>query len=118
MLLKNVIQAIPTYAMSVFSLPLGLCKDLETAMNGYWWGCEGERGGGIRWRSWNVLCQPKKVGGMGFRSIKNFNLALLGKQAWRFIQYPNSLMTKIYKAKYFPKTSFFEAKLGNNPSFI
>ncbi|XP_019167808.1 PREDICTED: uncharacterized protein LOC109163513 [Ipomoea nil] len=36
-LLKNVIQAMPSYAMMVFLLPTGLCKDIETLMTEYWW---------------------------------------------------------------------------------
>lgn len=31
---------------------------------------------------------------------------------------PNSLVSKIYKAKYFPNGTFLDAQLGNNPSFI
>lgn len=34
-LLKNVIQAMPSYAMMVFLLPVGLCKEIETIMNDY-----------------------------------------------------------------------------------
>lgn len=58
-LVKNVIQSIPTYAMSVFLLPIELCKEIERAMNGFWWGCEGSSKRGIRWKSWKDLCVPK-----------------------------------------------------------
>jgi hypothetical protein len=37
-LLKAVIQAIPTYSMSIFLLPIGLCKDLNKIMQSFWWG--------------------------------------------------------------------------------
>ena len=46
-----------------------------------------------------------------------YNLSLLVKQGWRVLTCPDSLFARIYKAKYFPSTSFLEAKMGSNPSY-
>ena len=72
----------------------------------------------IHWINWEWLCEPKKKGGMGFRNINAFNLAMLAKQAWRLLNQQNSLFFRVYKARYFPMCSFLEAKLGSNPSYV
>ena len=58
------------------------------------------------------------MGGMGFRDIQAFNLALLAKQAWRLIHNTHSLFYRVYKARYFPNCSFMDTGLGNNPSYF
>ncbi|KAK4438731.1 putative mitochondrial protein [Sesamum alatum] len=62
------------------------------------------------------MSKPKSVGGVGFRNLSTFNDALLAKKAWRLIQNPNSLVSRVFEAKYFPRTEFFHAKLGSRPS--
>lgn len=54
---------------------------------------------------------------MGFKILRDFNLAMLAKQAWRFLIYPNSLVSKCYKAKYYPNSEVLQANIGNNPSY-
>ncbi|XP_031099793.1 uncharacterized protein LOC116003991 [Ipomoea triloba] len=117
-LIKNVLHAIPTFAMSIFLLPVETCNGIELAMNKFWWKGDVDSNRGINWKKWQDLCKPKSFGGMGFRKIREFNIALLGKQAWRFIQFPDSLVSRVFKAKYFNNTSFLEAKLGSNSSFV
>lgn len=91
-LIKNVHQAVPNYAMSVFLLPLKTTREIDRVLNGYWWGCEGERSKGIRWMCWEALCVPKKWGGMGFRRLRDINISMLAKQTWRLIHTPISLL--------------------------
>lgn len=45
-------------------------------------------------------------GGLDFQNLKNFNLAFLAKQGWRLVQEEDSLLHKIYKARYFLKGNF------------
>uniref|UniRef100_A0A803NGT2 Reverse transcriptase domain-containing protein n=1 Tax=Cannabis sativa TaxID=3483 RepID=A0A803NGT2_CANSA len=116
-LLKTVAQAFPSYAMSVFLLPLETCHGLESLMSKFWWQSSKNKQG-VSWVSWKKMCKHKSFGGLGFRDFRNYNLALLGKQAWRLLTAQSSLVTKIYKARYFPNDNFLNANVGNNPSFI
>jgi hypothetical protein len=115
-LIKAVVQAIPTYSMSIFLLPTELCKELNRVMQNFWWSHK-ENDKKIHWMSWEKLGRAKDQGGLGFRDIVCFNKALLAKQCWRLMQYPESLAAKIIKAKYFFNGSFMSANLGNRPSY-
>lgn len=68
--------------------------------------------------SWDRMCEKKSKGGLGFRKLRDFNIALLGKQDWRLMVKPNSLVGRIYRARYYPRGSFLTAKVGGNPSYI
>ena len=116
-LLKTVAQAVLTFVMSVLLLPLGVCHDIEKVLNSFWWGSKKTGGRGISWLRWDRLCIPKMGGGLGFRKLHDFNLALLGKQGWKFVTNPSSLVSQIYQARYYPNSSFFKANLGSNPSY-
>ncbi|XP_019153836.1 PREDICTED: uncharacterized protein LOC109150382 [Ipomoea nil] len=114
-LLKSAAQSMPTFSISVFLLPMNTCTAIEKAMNRYWWRSKDDQG--IHWKAWDKLCIPKKYGGLGFKELHAFNLAMLGKQAWRLLTKPESLVSRIYKARYYPKGTFFDACIGNNPSY-
>lgn len=61
------------------------------------------------------LYESKKNGGLGMRNLSIFNKAFLSKQAW--IKFPDSLMAKTLKNKYFPHSSFMEVKVSPIASY-
>ncbi|KAJ9558242.1 hypothetical protein OSB04_012856 [Centaurea solstitialis] len=117
-LIKAVAQAIPVYCFNVFLLPTTLAEEIERMINSFWWGSKQSGGKGINWLRWEKLSVQKEFGGMGFRDFHGFNLAMLGKQGWKIFTNPDALVTRIYKAKYFPRGNFINSDLGSNPSYI
>lgn len=105
--------------MMCFLLPKTLCQEIERMFNEYWWksGGSGQRKG-IHWKSWESMSMAKGRGGLGFRSLYGFNVALLGKQVWRNVNSPNLLVSRVLKARYFPETSMLNAIKGSNSSSV
>ena len=64
------------------------------------------------------MTKPKYCGGLGFRDIELFNLALLARQAWRLLQEPTSLSARILKAVYYPLSTILDAEVDNHPSQV
>ena len=103
--------------MSIFKIPKQICEDINFVLARYWWGqLQGEKK--VHWMSWSRLCKSKKMGGLGFHDLHAFNLALLAKQAWKLVQKTDSLFYRIYKARYFPNSTFLDAEIGHNPSYV
>ncbi|KAL9677306.1 hypothetical protein QQ045_005534 [Rhodiola kirilowii] len=99
-LIKACLQALPLYAMNCFTEPKTLCdKFLSLAMR-FWWGSN-LKDKGIHWVSRECMLKEKEKGGMSFRCFEAMNIAMLMKQLWRFIKYPEQLMSRVYKEKYF-----------------
>uniref|UniRef100_A0A803Q7V4 RNase H type-1 domain-containing protein n=1 Tax=Cannabis sativa TaxID=3483 RepID=A0A803Q7V4_CANSA len=115
-LLKSVIQAIPSYAMSCFRIPVSICRHFSGLMSKFWWGSLGHKHK-IHWKKWDNLCTSKFFGGLGFRNIVHHNQAMLAKQAWRIFTSPDSLVALLLKAKYFKRNDFWHAPVGHSPSF-
>ncbi|CAL8118504.1 unnamed protein product [Prunus armeniaca] len=115
-LIKAVLQAMPTYLMSCFWMPKGMCKELHGLMAKFWW-FKSKNMRGIYWTKWETICVSKQIGGLGFRDLEAFNQAL-AKQSWRLFFNCNSLAARIFKARYFPHCNFLEAGLGYRPSRI
>lgn len=113
---KAVVMALPTYTMACFKLPVTVCHQIASLLADFWWKSKKDSRG-MHWKSWEILSKPKDEGGLGFKDIEGFNIALLGKQLWRLITHKDSLLARVYKSQYYCKTDPLNAPLGSRPSF-
>lgn len=63
----------------------------------FWWSQQ-DNEHKMHWLSWEKLMKPKGEGGLGFRDIHSFNLAMLAKQGWRLLMNPESLCAQLLRA--------------------
>ena len=114
-MVKVILQAMPSYIMSVFKLSVLTSRRLEKMIKNFWW-AQGVNKKKINWIAWKKLAKKKESGGLEFRELELFNKALLAKQCWRLLQNPSLLSSKLFKSIYFPHCSLMKAKNGYRPS--
>ncbi|OMO99000.1 reverse transcriptase [Corchorus capsularis] len=68
-MIKSVLQSIPTYAMQVFSFPQTLCNEIDGMIARFWWKQQIDKRP-IYWVAWSKLCRAKDFGGLGFRNME------------------------------------------------
>ena len=66
----------PNVFYVMFQIAMGLCEHINGVIRKFWWGSkDGQRK--TAWVSWKTMSKPKFMGGLGFRDVELFNLALL-----------------------------------------
>ncbi|XP_075670141.1 putative mitochondrial protein AtMg00310 [Castanea sativa] len=76
------------------------CDKLNSLSRRFWWKPKEKEGRCIAWKGWNKLCQPRCVGGLGFKKTREVNEALLAKFAWMAASSKQSLYMEVLRSKY------------------
>lgn len=98
-LVKSTLSSIPYYTMQTTLLPAGICDWIDRKVRGFLWGSN-EAKRKCHLVKWDKVTQSKEEGGLGIRTAREMNLALLGKMCWRVIKEKDTLWTEIIKHKY------------------
>ena len=102
--------------MSCFDLTKMLCDDIGKMINRFWWAHQ-DKENKIHWLSWDTLCSRRDKGGLGYRDLHLFNLAMLARQAWRIVMNPDSLCARLLMAKYCPDGDLMKVREGPGISY-
>jgi ribonuclease HI len=98
-LVQSVTSAIPAYYMQNVALPTKICSKLDKINRDFIWGSTVEKKK-MHMISWDKVCRPKDLGGLGLYTTKSRNIALLAKLNWRVMEESDSLWAKILVSKY------------------
>ncbi|GJX15148.1 RNA-directed DNA polymerase, eukaryota [Tanacetum coccineum] len=96
-LLKSVLGASPLYNMSIFKVPKGVLKVMESIRSNFFKGASMLEKK-ISWIAWDKVLASKKKGGLGVSSYFALNRALLLKWVWRFVSQDDSLWFRVIQA--------------------
>ena len=93
------LSSLPTYFLSLFTIPVSVAHRIEKQQRNFPWGGMGEE---FKHHlvGWDKVCTPKEKGGLGVRNLTLFNKALLVKWLWRFGLEVHHLWRRVLVAKY------------------
>lgn len=98
-LTQAVIQALPIYSTQTTMLPRGTQEKINRISRRFIWSGNSERNS-MAMVSWERICQPKMVSGLGLKNLHHINEALLMKIRWNIVVSPTSLWIKVLCSKY------------------
>ena len=117
-LIKSTALAMPTYAMQAFLLPKTIYQTLDGKIRDFWWG-HNKTKKTMCTKSWDFICRPKNVGGLGFRRTYDMNVALMAKLGWQMISQKTKLWSTQMGRKYCSRHSFLKVdkQPGDSPTW-
>ncbi|XP_071718721.1 uncharacterized protein [Rutidosis leptorrhynchoides] len=115
-LINSVLALMHIYWASVFLLPDAIMRDIEKLLRGFLW-CHGEMKRGKSKVKWSTVCLPKAEGGLGIRSLKMWNVALMTSHIWRLFSNKNSLWVKWIHSYRLKSHSFWDVKIVATESY-
>jgi hypothetical protein len=115
-LVKSVVNAIPTYLMSMFLLPKSLCVTINSSIRRFWWGYPQDKKHCLSLLSWDNICKPKAFGGLGIRTMEVINNSLLARIGWKMVSNQPHLWVDTLRGKYLKRGISFLNAPSNVPS--
>lgn len=98
-LISSVLNALPTYMVSIFPAPAWVIQRLDTISRTFFWqGNEDKRK--YHLVKWEELITSKKTGGGGIRNLRCHNQSLMMKWLWKFASDDNFLWKEVVAVKY------------------
>ncbi|WMV55749.1 hypothetical protein MTR67_049134 [Solanum verrucosum] len=96
-LINSVLDALPTYLMSVFPLPPKVEERIDALRRNFLWNGEKEYKG-FHLVKWKTVILSKKQGDLGIRNLKKQNKSLMMKWLWRFPKEDQALWVRVIQA--------------------
>lgn len=100
-LINSILIAYASHIMVTYWIPQKVLKSISSSLLRYWWkSSTGKKP--VYWQKREFLEEHKHKSGVGLKNMRIVNQAILFKQAWRISQNSQLLISKFFKAKYYP----------------
>jgi hypothetical protein len=83
-LINSVLTSLPMYMLSFFEVPREVLHKLDYLRSRFFWQADDQKKK-YRLAKWEILCQPKDIGGLGIKNIDIQNKCLLSKWLFKLI---------------------------------
>ncbi|PON52721.1 hypothetical protein TorRG33x02_307640, partial [Trema orientale] len=90
---------------------------IDSLLRRFWWGSNIRGNSKPCLKTWDSLCSPKSVGGLGIRRTADVNRALMGKWGWGLLTNESSLCLQVLRNKYLHQRSFLNASPSQGDSW-
>lgn len=98
-LVNSVLDALPTYVMSLFPLPFKVMKKLDRLNGNFLWhGCK--EGKGYKLVNWQTTMRSIEQGGLGIRNLRAQNNSLLTRWLWRYNKEDHAIWREVIRHKF------------------
>jgi len=89
----------PLYHFSVLNVSKGILKEIRKIQRKCLWGTNNEK---PKWAlvSWEKVCRPKNLGGLGMRDPETFNKVFNAKIWWKWVTYKEEPWAIFWHTKY------------------
>ena len=98
-LVKSVLQEMPSYVFLVLSTPKSIIKEIWAIQRNFLWGSSETK---QRWAlvDWEMMCKPKRNGGLGLRDLKVADRVMSAKIWWRWVTHTEEPWVTFWHFKY------------------
>lgn len=98
-LTQSVLSSLPYYSIQSALLPRATCNEIEKKCHGFIW-VSTDEAKKIHLVKWNMVSKHKNHGGLGIRSMRQSNMALVTKLGWRVMNEDSNLWSRVLRHKY------------------
>ena len=116
-LLQSVIYSTINFWASIFILPNQCLKKLEQMCNAFLWSGAPNSARGAK-ISWDIVCSPKEIGGLGLKRLSSWNTILALKLIWLLFTAAGSLWVSWVRLHLIGRRNFWDLNPATSGSWI
>ncbi|GLT62306.1 hypothetical protein SLA2020_349540 [Shorea laevis] len=114
-LVQSVTSSIPTYTMQTVLLPSNICSAIDSLNRKFLWGSDMNINK-PHLVNWSDVCLPREHGGLGLRTARECNKALIAKLGWQLISGSKKPWCQAFNQKYLHSERFSSWKTTSSSS--